>query len=100
MRDVNNGWLVRYIHSNTASAFFLLVLYILYYCFYFINFILNPLTTIIPLDINMRIQSIFEFSYKGVEHDKNFSKILGNSTINTYNQKNPLDSLCDEDFFE
>ena len=25
MRDVNNGWLVRYIHSNTASAFFLLV---------------------------------------------------------------------------
>lgn len=56
--------------------------------------------TIIPLDINMRIQSIFEFSYKGVEHDKNFSKILGNSTINTSNQKNPLDSLCDEDFFE
>ncbi len=25
MRDVNNGWLVRYLHSNTASAFFLLV---------------------------------------------------------------------------
>ena len=25
MRDVNNGWLVRYIHSNTASAFFFLV---------------------------------------------------------------------------
>ena len=25
MRDVNNGWLIRYIHSNTASAFFLLV---------------------------------------------------------------------------
>ena len=22
MRDVNNGWLVRYLHSNTASAFF------------------------------------------------------------------------------
>jgi len=25
MRDVNNGWLLRYIHSNTASAFFFLV---------------------------------------------------------------------------
>ena len=25
MRDVNNGWLLRYLHSNTASAFFLLV---------------------------------------------------------------------------
>ena len=25
MRDVNNGWLIRYIHSNTASAFFFLV---------------------------------------------------------------------------
>ncbi len=25
MRDVNHGWLVRYLHSNTASAFFLLV---------------------------------------------------------------------------
>jgi len=23
MRDVNNGWLIRYLHSNTASAFFL-----------------------------------------------------------------------------
>lgn len=25
MRDVNNGWLVRYLHSNTASAFFTLL---------------------------------------------------------------------------
>ena len=25
MRDVNNGWLIRYLHSNTASGFFLLV---------------------------------------------------------------------------
>ena len=22
MRDVNNGWLIRYLHTNTASAFF------------------------------------------------------------------------------
>ena len=25
MRDVNYGWLIRYIHSNTASAFFFIV---------------------------------------------------------------------------
>ena len=25
MRDVHNGWLIRYLHSNTASAFFFLV---------------------------------------------------------------------------
>jgi len=25
MRDVNNGWLIRYLHSNTASAFFFIV---------------------------------------------------------------------------
>lgn len=25
MRDVNNGWLIRYLHSNTASAFFTLL---------------------------------------------------------------------------
>ena len=25
MRDVSNGWFIRYLHSNTASAFFFLV---------------------------------------------------------------------------
>lgn len=25
MRDVSNGWLIRYLHANTASAFFFLV---------------------------------------------------------------------------
>ena len=25
MRDVNNGWLIRYMHANTASAFFFLL---------------------------------------------------------------------------
>ena len=31
MRDVNNGWLIRYLHSNTASAFFFLV-----YCLFIV----------------------------------------------------------------
>ena len=25
MRDVNNGWLIRYIHANGASMFFIIV---------------------------------------------------------------------------
>ena len=25
MRDVNNGWLLRYLHANTASFFFIFV---------------------------------------------------------------------------
>ena len=25
MRDVNNGWLLRYLHANTASAFFFII---------------------------------------------------------------------------
>jgi len=28
MRDVNNGWLIRYLHSNTASAFFFFIVYL------------------------------------------------------------------------
>ena len=36
MRDVNNGWAVRYIHANTASFFFIFVyaqtqVYLFYY---------------------------------------------------------------------
>jgi len=44
MRDVNNGWLIRYLHSNTASAFFLLVSSIeLSSCFYLHIFVLKSL---------------------------------------------------------
>ena len=28
MRDVNNGWIIRYAHANTASLFFLLIFYL------------------------------------------------------------------------
>lgn len=30
MRDVNNGWLIRYIHANEVSMFFIVV-----YCYIF-----------------------------------------------------------------
>ena len=42
MRDVNNGWLVRYLHSNTASAFFFLVIICVDFVYFFLC---NPLFT-------------------------------------------------------
>jgi len=88
MRDVNNGWLIRYIHSNTASAFFFLVsLFVSIFCFYlcvlFIISIVNPPVYSTPLDTNNSL----------------LRKGEGNHG-HTSNQKNPLDSLSDEDFSE
>ena len=38
MRDVNNGWLIRYLHSNTASAvFFIFALLFLGHYFFFLK---------------------------------------------------------------
>ena len=36
MRDVNNGWLIRYVHANVASFFFIFV-YALSHKFIIIN---------------------------------------------------------------
>jgi len=33
MRDVNNGWLIRYIHANGASIFFIVVIVIFFVVF-------------------------------------------------------------------
>lgn len=50
MRDVSNGWLIRYLHANTASAFFFLVAHNFY--LFFFTFIINyPVATIIPYSI-------------------------------------------------
>lgn len=88
MRDVNNGWLIRYIHSNTASGFFFLVsLFVSIFCFYlcvlFIISIVNPPVYSTPLDTNNSL----------------LRKGEGNRG-HTSNPKNPLDSLSDEDFSE
>ncbi len=53
MRDVNNGWLVRYLHSNTASAFFFLVGYCVFsYYFYFNSVNINLYETYNSLKSN------------------------------------------------
>nr|YP_010608737.1 apocytochrome b [Drechslerella dactyloides]WAN89817.1 apocytochrome b [Drechslerella dactyloides] len=62
MRDVNNGWLIRYFHSNTASAFFFLVKF----------FIITNLMSAIP----WLGQDIVEFIWGG------FS--VNNATLNRF----------------
>lgn len=100
MRDVNNGWLIRYIHSNTASAFFFLVRFcVFFHCFYFdiFIFIVNHLVATIPLNIQTRLQIELLSNLGEGKH----GYLPGVGKIgHTSNSKNPLDSLSDEDFFE
>jgi len=57
MRDVNNGWLIRYLHANTASAFFFLVISVLSYCFSLDIFNINLPVTTMPLYANNSLLS-------------------------------------------
>jgi len=108
MRDVNNGWLIRYLHSNTASAFFFLVISVLSYCFSLDIFNINLAVTIMPLYANNSSLSKLEEEYSSPEgkHDylpplhKLAQGNVGDKVGHTSNPKIPLDSLSDEDFFE
>jgi hypothetical protein len=99
MRDVNNGWLIRYLHSNTASAFFFLVEKFefssgLYFDIFTEN---NPVTTMF-LGINTGLLSKLESSSQGEGNQG--SKNPFDEIAPTSNPKKPLDSFSDEDFFE
>ena len=108
MRDVNNGWLLRYIHSNTASAFFFLVsLFVFPDCFYlcdiFIIFIVNPLVIGVK-----RFLSKLMFRGRGKGNHSilfsNFSAkrppLWGWGNKRGYASKPNPNSLSDEDFSE
>jgi len=78
MRDVNNGWLIRYLHSNTASAFFFLVgIFALINCFslcaIFFIFIENPLKEKRLLDTYIGLASRAIFGGKGRGNQGNLS---------------------------
>ncbi len=89
MRDVNNGWLLRYFHSNTASAFFFLVsLSIIITCFY-----LCVIFIISTVDLIKKI-------LRGTGLLKLISRGKGNKRSYVSNPKTPLNSLSDEDFYE
>ena len=62
MRDVNNGWLIRYLHSNTASAFF----FVVNKCAFFYDLYLDIYTenefVYTPLGFNIGLSSKLEYS--------------------------------------
>jgi group I intron endonuclease len=100
MRDVNNGWLIRYLHSNTASAFFFLVyLHIgrgLYYGSYrsprtlvwtlgTIIFILMVVTAFLGL---LHSPKWFKFKNKNNNNNDNNNKNKKNLNANNNNNLN------------
>ena len=87
MRDVNNGWLIRYLHSNTASAFFFIVyLHIgrgLYYGSY-----RAPRTLVWTIGTVIFILMIAT-AFLGYKHSPKWSK-LNNSYYKNNNNNNLL----------
>lgn len=97
MRDVNYGWLIRYLHSNTASAFFFLVFSLMFasdfsLCVLFIIFIVNPLKRSLVNSLHCKLF----FRDKRIGKPDN-SPNTGNKRL--YSSK-LLNSLSDEDFSE
>jgi group I intron endonuclease len=88
MRDVNNGWLIRYLHANTASAFFFLVyLHIgrgLYYGSY-----KAPRTLVWTIGTVIFIL-MMGTAFLGYPHSPKWSKFNNNKIFNNNNKKNSL----------
>ena len=86
MRDVNNGWLIRYLHSNTASAFFFLV-YLhmgrgLYYGSY-----RAPRTLVWTLGVVIFLLMIVT-AFLGLLHSPKWFKLNNNKNNNKNNNNN------------
>ena len=90
MRDVSNGWLIRYLHSNTASAFFFLVC-IAYYCFYLCVYNYCNIITLI-------FYNFYLMFYNGSSM-LNFIPYNNKKSSSTFIENNKY-SLSDEDFNE
>ena len=94
MRDVSNGWLIRYLHSNTASAFFFLVS-IACYCFYLCVY--NHCNSITFIFYNFYLMFYNGFSLlKDCGSVDPYKNIKSSSTFIDNNKY----SLSDEDFNE
>lgn len=91
MRDVNNGWLIRYLHSNTASAFFFLVyLHIgrgLYYGSYRAP---RTLTWVIGTIILILMMGIGFLGYDNLAQNDNYKKISYNKFTLLNQSINPI----------
>jgi hypothetical protein len=86
MRDVNNGWLIRYIHANVASFFFIFVYALIY------KFINTNNLSFYNLSLFSYIFNLLEFT--------NTSKWL-KEFLNLVNNKNPEKKLkLDNNFLQ
>lgn len=117
MRDVNNGWLIRYLHANTASAFFfIVVLYAYFVYFYLCNSFFTfkkacnkkPVALYsdrvrVPLYLTRKHSTALPSRFK-THHGKN--KFSGKRLLSTASDKGQssgrkrLDSLSNKDFAE
>lgn len=92
MRDVNNGWLVRYLHSNTASAFFFIVyLHIgrnLYYGSY-----RAPRTLVFSIGVVIFILMIVT-AFLGLLHSPKWFILKNNNKDNNNNKSSENKSKC------
>jgi hypothetical protein len=118
MRDVSNGWMIRYLHSNTASAFFFLViiLYVGFIYFALCNPFFNLNKRCIHFSTFTGNRALFSLFTNG-KHSRALSSTLSIHSIGLKSQSkrflsttsetsadtpNPksLDSLSDQDFTE
>lgn len=89
MRDVNNGWLIRYLHSNTASAFFFLVYLHIGRGFYYGSY-RSPRTLawILGVIILILMMGIGFLGYFNIaQNDYNISKSNNKKTIKFNNKR-------------
>jgi quinol-cytochrome oxidoreductase complex cytochrome b subunit len=61
MRDINYGWLVRYIHANGASFFFFLYTYICYVVFFLVH--INTLEQMFELQVLQSTYYLWELLF-------------------------------------
>ena len=87
MRDVNNGWLIRYLHSNTASAFFFVVyLHIgrnIYYGSY-----RAPRTLVFTIGVVIFVL-MMATAFLGYQHSPKWFDISNKESVN-FNKKNVM----------
>lgn len=125
MRDVNNGWLVRYLHSNTASAFFFLVIlyvdFVVYFslCNPFFTFYKPCITHLISEDVTCNnktarallllstaskhgrgLPSALRMQSRGIKTQSKIPLDVASETVTLTPNPLSLDSVSNKDFAE
>ena len=86
MRDVNNGWFIRYCHANTASAFFALVYFHIARGIYYGSY-RSPRTLVWATGVIIFILMIAT-AFLGYKHSPKWFKYINNNNNNNSNNFN------------